>query len=324
MKRREFCVAATLSLACARTGHAADAADGYPNRPIRLVVGFPPGGGVDIIGRLIADPMSQQMGQPVVVENRPGANGNVALELTARSPGDGYSILIGGNGVATNSVLYSKAGYDLQRDFVAVAATGYAPLVIVVSGESTAKSLRNIVDMGRKPGTVTYATSGSGSAGHLASEMLKDAAKADFTHVPYKGGAPALVDLVANRVTFMLVDPGQAMPFIRSGKLRVLAIGGPTRSKLFPDVPTIAESGYPDVSAIQWWGVIAPAATPAPIVARLNSEINRALTLPASQARMAELGITAEPQTPQQFDALMKSTYGRAVDLVKRVGIRGE
>ncbi len=304
---------------------AAPSVDNYPSKPIRLVVPFPAGGAVDILARLIGQQLTLQMGQPVIVENRPGANGNVATEAMAKAPADGYNLLIAGNGLATNTALYPDAGYDMMRDLAPVAYVGYAPLIMVVPAESRAHSLQDIIDQARKtPGSVTFASAGNGSAAHLGSELLNFTAKIDMLHVPYKGGAPAIVDLIGNRVSFMLLDPPQSMPQIRSGKLRALVVGSPKRFDLLPDVPTTAEAGYPQLETTVWWGVVAPAGTPAPIVAKLNAEIDKALKLPAVDGRLADLGVTPQPESVTQFDGYLRSEIAKWQAVVKRAGIRGD
>ncbi len=332
MKRRSFAPTllgpALLALVAGIAGMpvlAAGPVDGFPDKPIHLVVPFPAGGAVDILARLIGQQVSEQVGQPVIVDNRPGANGNLATEAMAKAPGDGYNLLIGGNGLATNTALYPKAGYDMLRDLTPVAYIGYAPLIMVVPAESKAKSLQDIVAQARTaPGSVSYASAGNGSAAHLGSELLKDTAKVDMLHVPYKGGAPAIVDLIGNRVSFMLLDPPQSMPHIRSGKLRAVVVGSPQRFDLLPDVPTTAEAGYPKLETTVWWGIVAPAKTPAPIVARLNAEINKALMVPAVKSRLAELGVTPQPEPVAQFDQYMRTEITKWVALVKRTGIQGD
>jgi tripartite-type tricarboxylate transporter receptor subunit TctC len=329
MNRRPFLMSmAVLAAAGGLMGVApspAMAAEAFPSRPIHLVVPFPAGGAVDILARLIGQQMSEHLGQPVVVDNRPGANGNLATQALAKTTGDGYTILIGGNGLATNTALYPRAGYDMLRDLTPVAYVGYAPLVMVVPADSPAKSLGDIVARAKaSPDAITYASAGNGSAAHLGSELLKYTAKVDMLHVPYKGGAPAIVDVISNRVSFMLLDPPQSMPHIRSGKLRAIVVGSRSRFALLPDVPTTAEAGYPDLEATVWWGIVAPSSTPAAIVARLNSAINAALEVPSVKERLAELGVTAQPQSPAQFDKYLRGEITRWVAVVKRGGIQGD
>lgn len=318
-----FALTAGLAVTSA-SALAADAAEAYPSKPIRLVVPFPPGGAVDILARLIGQHLSQQIGQPVVVDNRPGANGNVATAALAKSPADGYNLLIGGNGLASNTAVYPNAGYDMQRDLTPVAYVGYAPLIMVVPAESKLKSLQDVMAQAKaKPGSITYASAGNGSSAHLGAELLKDTAKIDLLHVPYKGGAPAIVDLIGNRVSLMLLDPPQALPHLRSGKLRALVVGSAKRLDLLPEVPTLMESGY-NVEATVWWGIVAPAGTPKPIVSKLNAEINKALTLPDVKKNLAELGVTPQPESVADFDKYLRSESAKWVTLAKRAHLRAD
>ncbi|MGA0570022.1 tripartite tricarboxylate transporter substrate binding protein [Variovorax sp. VNK109] len=297
----------------------------YPNKPIRLVVPFPPGGGVDILARLISPRLQEQLGQAIVVENRPGANGNLATEAVAKTgTPDGYTLLIGGNGLATNPALYPAAGYDFMRDLTPVAFYGSAPLIMVVPSASPARGVRDIISQAKaSPGSVSYASAGNGSAAHLSSELLKQTAGVDILHVPYKGGPPALTDLIGNRVSLMLLDPGQAMPHIKSGRLRGIAVSSAKRSPVLPDAPAIAEA-LPGYEATVWWGIVAPAKTPPAIVARLNTEINKALADPAVQARLAEIGVVTEATTPAEFGTFLGKEIDKWTRLVKSGGIKGD
>ncbi len=330
MKRRTFPLTFIAGVAACAAGMATPAfaagpVEDYPDKPIRLVVPFPAGGAVDILARLIGQQVSEQMGQPVVVDNRPGANGNLATEAMAKSPGDGYNLLIAGNGLATNTALYPKASYDMVHDLAPVAYIGYAPLIMVVPADSKARSLQDVIAQAKKaPDSVTFASAGNGSAAHLGSELLKYTAKVDMLHVPYRGGAPAIVDLIGNRVSFMLLDPPQSMPHIRSGKLRAVVVGSPKRFDLLPDVLTTAEAGYPKLETTVWWGIVAPSKTPAPIVARLNAEINKALMVPAVRSRLADLGVTPQPESVRQFDGYLRGEIAKWITVVKGAGIQGD
>jgi tripartite-type tricarboxylate transporter receptor subunit TctC len=298
----------------------------YPNKPIRLVVPFPPGGGVDILARVIGQRLQEQLGQSIVVENRPGANGNLATEAVARSgSADGYTLLIGGNGLATNPALYPTAGYNMVRDLAPVAFVGYAPLILVVPAASPYKSVKDLLAQARaKPGSVTYASAGSGSAAHLSTELLKQTAQVDILHVPYKGGPPAIIDLIGDRVSMMLLDPGQAMPHVKSQKLRAIGVSSMKRSALLPEVGAISESGLPKFEATVWWGIVTPAKTPPDIVARLNTEINRAIAHPTVQARFAEIGVATDPMSPPAFGSFLRQEIDKWTALVKAGGIKGE
>jgi tripartite-type tricarboxylate transporter receptor subunit TctC len=280
----------------------AEDASAYPARPITFVVPFAAGGALDILARLLAERLTAQTHQSVVVDNKPGANGNLAMDYVAHAQPDGYTIMIGSNGLATNTALYPKLPFSITGDLAPVAYVGYAPLLLLVPAASPFTSVKGVVDAARSaPGTLTFASAGGGSSGHLAAEMLKDVAKVDITHVPYKGGAPALVDLMAGRVTFMLLDTAQAMPHLKAGRLRALAVGGPHRVAALPEVPTLAEAGFGSVDAAVWWGIVVPAKTPAAVIAKLNNEIDTALTTPSVKARLGELGVTSDPGSPEQF-----------------------
>ena len=325
IRRRVILGISALVLACpGAASFAADAGD-FPSRPIHLFVPFPAGGAVDILGRLLGQHLSEQFGQSVIIENRPGANGNVAMEALVKMPGDGYSLVIAGNGLATNGILYPKSKYNMPRDFSPVAYVGYAPLLMVVPAESPYNSLQELLAAAKaKPGVVTYASAGSGSSAHLGAELLKYTAKVDLTHIPYKGGAPAIVDLVGNRVSFMLLDPAQAMPQLQTKRLRAIAVGSTERISLLPEVPTMASAGFPALETTVWWGVVGPANIPAPIVGKLNQAINKALGDPSIQKRLTELGVTAQPETAQQFDAFLRREIAKWTTVIQSAGIVGD
>ncbi len=323
----------TLIRSLARTLYAALAfavgtvgaqAEPYPDKPIRMVIPFPAGGALDILGRLIGERLSVQMKQPVVVENRAGAGGNVGTDLVAHAPADGYTILLGSNGLSTTA-LYSNLNFDVQRDFAPVAYIGYSPLILVVPQDSPAKSLADLVAMAKaQPGLVGFASAGAGSSGHMAAELLKSQAGVDMLHVPYRGGAPALVDLIAGRVQFMLLDPPQSMPHIRSGKLRPIMVGSPQRFALLPQVQTATEAGFPNLEPVVWWGFVAPAKTSREIVQRLNREVQQALADANVRARLAELGVSTEPQTPEQFGAYVQRETRKWNELIKKAGLKAD
>lgn len=297
----------------------------YPSRPIHLLAPFPPGGAVDFLARLIGEQLTMQMGQPVIVENKPGANGNLAGNILAESPGDGYTLMLSGNGLATNTALYPSANYDMLRDLRPVSYIGYAPLILTVPVNSKFKSLQDVIEQARKaPGTITFASAGYGSSSHLGVELLKYMVKIDLLHIPYKGGAPAIVDLIGGRVMLMMQDPPQAMPHIQSGMLKVLAVGGPTRFNALPNVPTMAEAGYPGLKPVVWWGVVAPSSTPTTIVEKLNAEINKALMLPNVRRKLEDLGVTPGTQTVKEFDTYLRSEIARWIIVAKSAGLKGD
>ena len=296
----------------------------YPDKPIRMVIPFPAGGALDILGRLIGERLSVQMKQPVVVENRAGASGNVGTDFVAHAPADGYTLLLGSNGLSTTA-LYPNLNFDVQRDFAPVAYIGYAPLILVVPQDSAAKSMADLVTAAKaEPGRIAFASAGAGSSGHMAAELLKAQAGVDMLHVPYRGGAPALVDLIAGRTQFMLLDPPQSMPHIRSGKLRPILVGSPERFALLPQVQTAVEAGYPNLEPVVWWGLVVPAKTPQDIVLRLNREVQQALGDANVRSRLAELGVSTQAQTPEQFGTYIQRETRKWNELIRKTGLKAD
>jgi tripartite-type tricarboxylate transporter receptor subunit TctC len=298
-------------------------AQAYPDRPIRIVVPYAAGGAVDIVARTVGQPLGEALKQPVIVDNRPGASANIGMEMAAKAKPDGYTLLMASNGIATNMALFPSLAFDGQRDFAPVARIGYAPLVIVVPASSPAKSLKDLIAMAKaEPGKLTYASAGNGSSGHLAGELLKSTAKIDVLHVPYKGGAPAITDLLGERISFMPINPVEVLPHIRAGRLRALAVASDKRFPLLPEVPTASEAGLPGYEATVWWGLVAPATTPQVIVHQLNAETNKALADPSVVGRLNELGVILTPGTPEQFAAFVKSQTELWAGVIKSAGIR--
>ena len=297
----------------------------YPAKPIHLVVPFAPGGAVDVLARAIGDPLAKQVGQAVIVDNKPGANGNIAPEFVAKSPPDGYAVLIAANGLATNTTLFPDLAFNVARDFAPVVYIGYAPLILVAPPSFAAKTLADVIRQAKaQPGKLTYASAGSGTSGHLASEMLKSAAGIDVLHVPYKGGAPAIVDMLGGRIDFMMLDPLQAMPHINGGRLRAIAVGSPRRLPLLPDVPTIAEAGLPGYEAVVWWGFLVPAKTPKDIVTRLNTEFNKAMADPGVHKKLAEMGTVVIGGTPEQFSDFIKAETDKWAAVIRKGNIKSD
>jgi tripartite-type tricarboxylate transporter receptor subunit TctC len=280
----------------------------YPSKAVKFIVPFAAGGAVDTVGRVIGQRVSEQVGQPVIVENKPGANANIGADFVAKAPADGYTALLGANGLATNMTLTKDLPFDTLRDFAPVAFVGYAPLVLVVPAASPAKTLQEFLAAARAaPGTFTYGTAGGGGSGHLASELLKSTAKFDALHVPYKGGAPALTDLMGERITFMLINPIEAAPHVKSGRLRALAVSGDKRLALLPDVPTFKEAGVAEFDASVWWGFVVPAKTPKDVIAKLGAEILKALQDPGVREKLQALGAVVDPAGPDAFGKFLKS-----------------
>jgi tripartite-type tricarboxylate transporter receptor subunit TctC len=298
-------------------------AQSYPDRPIKIIVPYAAGGAVDIVARTVGEPLSEALKQPVIVDNRPGASANIGMELAAKAAPDGYTLLMASNGIATNMALFPNLAFDGRRDFVAVARIGYAPLVIVVPASSQAKTFKDLLAMAKaEPGKLTYASAGNGSSGHLAGELLKAKAGIDVLHVPYKGGAPAITDLLGERISFMPINPVEVMAHIRGGKLRALAVASEKRFALLPDVPTVAESGLPGYEASVWWGVVAPAKTPAGVVRQLNAETNKVLANPEIANKLGELGVVITAGTPDEFGAFIKSQTELWSGVIKSSGIK--
>ena len=259
----------------------------------------------------------------MIVDNRPGASANIGMEIAAKAAPDGYTLLMASNGIATNMALFPNLTFDGRRDFAPIAKIGYAPLVIVVPASSPAKSLKDLITMAKaEPGKLTYASAGNGSSGHLAGELLKSTAKVDILHVPYKGGAPAITDLLGERITFMPINPVEVIAHIRAGKLRALAVASGKRVPLLPGVPTVAEAGLPGYEASVWWGLVAPMKTPPDIVRQLNAETDKALANPAIANKLAELGVVVTPGAPDEFGAFITSQTGLWSGVIKSGGIK--
>jgi len=278
----------------------AGAADTYPTRPIRLIVGYAPGGTSDTLARLVAEQLSLRLGQPVVVENRPGAGGMLGTDMVAKSAPDGYTLALGSVGIALYPYIYAKVPYDLDRDLVAVAQLVSAPNFMAVSAESPIRSVKAFIEAAKaKPGSFTFGSPGAGSTPFLSGEVFKQMAGVNMVHVPYKGSAPAVMDLIAGTITVMFDNA--TLPMIRSGKLRGLAVTTAKRSAAAPDLPTLAESGLPGYDVTSWYGILAPAGTPAAIVQRLNTEVNAILGTPEMRKRLADMGVDVVTGTPKQF-----------------------
>ena len=294
----------------------------YPSRPIRLIVTVPPGGAADFIARLIGGKVSEALGQPVLVENRGGAGGTIAADAVAKASPDGYTLLQ--NSITTHGVgphLYSKLPYDPVKDFTAVSGLALLPLVMAVNAELPFKSVDDVVSSSRK-NSLNFASSGNGGAPHMAAELFKSVTGASLTHVPYKGSGPAVADLVGGRVQIMFDAPPSLIAHIRSGKLRVLAAASAQRNRLLPDVPTFAELGHPKVAVSLWYGLLAPAGTPTPVIQRLNREVSRALDAPDVRERLEAQGAEPMPGTPEAFAAFMRDEMAKWAPVVKQAGVK--
>ena len=307
------------SLLCAQ----AALAQSWPAKPLHLVVPYAAGGAVDTIGRLTGQRLAERLGQPVIVDNKPGASANIGMDAVAKAAPDGYTLLMAANALATNASLFPALPFNPQRDLVPVGQIGQAPLVVVVPAASGPASFKALVAQAQAaPGKLTYASAGNGSSGHLAGEALKQAARIDVLHVPYKGGTPALTNLLGERISFMPINPVEVIAHIRSQKLRALAVASPRRLALLPDVPTVAESGLAGFDVSVWWGLTAPAGTPPAVVGRLNAELQKVLAEPAFQARLAELGAVASPGTAAQFGDFLQAETARWGQVVQAAHIK--
>jgi tripartite-type tricarboxylate transporter receptor subunit TctC len=310
------CVALVLALP-------ATAADPYPSKPIRMLVGFPPGGAVDVIARTIGQQLSTDLKQAVVVENKPGAGTNIAVRALIDSPPDGYTLMLTANSLAANMALYKPQPFDAERDVVPVALVGRVPVVIAANASSPFTTLASLVQAAKaRPGTINYASPGNGSTPHLAMELFARAAGIQLTHVPYKGGAPAITDVLGGQLPLVAVNALEVVPHVKAGKLRVLASMSATRPSFLPDTPTIAESGYPGFEASVWYGVIAPKGTPADVVAKLTAAVQKALASSEVQGRLSAVGGEVTYGNPQQFGALIQAERARYDKLIREANIR--
>ena len=297
----------------------------WPSKPLRLVVGFAPGGNVDITARTLAPALSEALGQPVLVENRAGAGGNVGAEVVARSVPDGYTLLLGASSLAVNVSLYSNLSFDALKDLVAVAPVSNVPLVLTVNPSVPAKDVRTYVALAKqRKGRITYASAGTGTSNHLTGELFRSAAGIDIIHVPYKGSGTALGDLVGGQVDSMFDQLSSSLPFIRAGKIRILGVTSAKRSSILPEVPTIAEQGFPGVDASTWVGVFAQSATPRDLVARLNGAIQKISRSAPFRERLASLGADALEGSPEQFAQFFREEVAKWGAIVKASGAKAE
>jgi len=300
------------------------AAQTYPTKPIRLVVPFPPGGATDILARDVAQKLTEAWGQSVIVDNRPGAGGNIGSELVAKSAPDGYTLEMGTVGThAINASLYAKMPYDHVKDFTPVILVAGVPNVLVVNPSLPANSVAELIAYAKaNPGKLNFASSGNGTSIHLSGELFKVMAGVQITHIPYKGSAPALQDLVGGQVQMMFDNLPPSLPQIKAGKLRALAVTSAARASALPDVPTLAESGLPGFEASSWFGILAPAGTPAPIVAKLNAEIARYLATPEAKEKLAKQGANAAGGTPDDFAKHIAAETAKWAKVVKDSGAK--
>ncbi len=313
-----------LAIACALFGlaGAAPAQTAYPDKPIKLVLAFPPGGPTDLVARVLAQKLGEQMGQTVIVENKPGANGNIAAELVAKSLPDGYTVFYNTSAVALSPALYKKLGYDVLSDFLPVALTAVIPLVLAVHPSLPVTTIQEFIDYLKvNPGKFSYGSAGNGNITHLGAFLMLQAKGLSAAHIPYKGSAPALMDLVGGQTQFTTDTVNSALPFIKEKRLRALAVTSLTRTSVLPDVPTLNETVMPGFEVGAWQGLLVPAKTSPEIVKRLNAEILKALASSDVRAKLALQGAEPLGSTPIEYGAYIKSEVDRWIKVVKQSGV---
>jgi tripartite-type tricarboxylate transporter receptor subunit TctC len=299
-------------------------AQDYPNKPIRMIVPYPPGGGTDVVARIVNEKLSQELGQPIVIDNRGGAGGSVGTEIASKAAPDGYTILLTLSSHTINPKLFPKLGYDVERDFIPISLAASIPQIIVAHPSVPAGNMQELLAwMKANPGKVNYASVGVGSPAHIAGELLKLKSGVQMTHVPYKGGGPAMTDVIAGQVQLAIVSMPAALQFVKAGRVKALAVASAKRSASAPDVPTIAEGGL-DVVVESWYGVLVPAKTPAPIVARLNAAMVRVLAMPDVKEKLFAQGAEAVSNTPAEFEAIIKDEIAKWEYVIREAKITPE
>ncbi len=322
MNRRTVLSSAAAGLLLASTVAGAQAS--YPVKPVKIVVAFAPGGGSDFIARLLAVKLGEKLGQPVIVENRPGAGGNLGAELALKAPPDGYTLFLAAASYTVNPNIY-KLSFDSVRDMTPIAQLARGPFIVAVNPKLPVNSLKELVDMARKqPGKLTYGSAGNGSIVHMVTEYFLDTTGIDVVHAAYKGTSPALTDTIAGHVQLVFGTVASTLPFIKSGQLKALAVTTPRRLAALPDVPTVMEAGYPSYQVTNWHGLIAPKGLPRDIQLKLNKAVNDALKASGMEAGMAQDGLTAAGGMPEEFGALLGSEVARWGALAKKRNIRAD
>ncbi len=314
---------ALLAAACTAFAAPAALAQKFPDKPIRFIVPFPPGGGNDILARAIAPKMGEFLGQPVVIDNRAGAGGNIGTDLAAKSPPDGYTIVIASNQVTINPWLYAKLPFDIEKDFAAVAQAASVPMVLAVHPSVPANTLKEFIALAKaSPGKFNHGTPGNGTPQHIAFEVFNHAASVQVTHIAYKGTGPAIADLIGGQVQSAIGTMASLEQHVKAGKLRALGVTTPKRSPAMPNVPTIAEAGLPGFEVPLWYSILAPAGTPKEIVARLSSEVARALAVPETRERLTAQGFDVNYLNPEQMSDLIRHDIARWQKSIKDIGLK--
>jgi tripartite-type tricarboxylate transporter receptor subunit TctC len=321
-KYRLCLLIATLPFAA----HLAHAVDAYPGKPIRIIVPMAAGASTDLLTRAVARVYTEAFQQQVVVDNRAGAGGIIGSEMAAKAPNDGYTLMMAASGTLTiNPSIYRKLPYDPVRDFVPISLTSYAPLVIAVNASSPAHAVGDLIAMAKaRPAQLTFGTAGTGTMQHLAGELFKFLAKVDMVHVPYKGGAPAMISLLSGEVSLMFVQVASAAPHVKTGKLRALATGSPRRVSVFPELPTAAEAGVPGYDSDGWYGLVAPAGVSGDLVQKLNTAITKGLQVRETQEQLSGAGFVLAGSTPGEFTKIIKEDITKWARVLKAAGIRAE
>ena len=295
----------------------------FPAKPVKIVVGYAAGGAVDIVARTVGQSLAGAMGQSFIIDNKPGAGTNIAVKYVIDAPADGYTLLMAANALAANMALYQPAPFDAEKDLVPIALIGRVPVVIAANANVPYSSIAKLLEAAKgKPGTIAFATPGNGSTPHMAVELFARAAGISLMHVPYRGGAQAITDTIGGQLPLVAVNALEVLPHVKSGKLKVLAVLSATRSPIFPEVPTIAESGFAGFEASVWYGLLAPAATPKPIIAKLHAEVEKGLQTPEVRARMTGVGGEVISGTAEQFGALVHSERVRYEKLIREANIK--
>jgi tripartite-type tricarboxylate transporter receptor subunit TctC len=322
---RGFLRAIAIFIALLMSSAAATAEDTYPSRPVHILVPYPAGGGVDIVARSLGDELSKHWDQPVVIENRPGAGGVIASQAVATSPKDGYMLIVVASGHATNPFLYAHLPYDTFKDFTPISLLGSSPNILLVRADSPFKTLADLLAEARKkPGSLSYGHAGNGTSTYLAGELLKSLAKVDLTGIPYKGGAPAINDLLGGHLPISFNNAPESLGQITSGTLRALAVTTATRAPFLPNVPTMAEAGVPGYDTAVWWGLLGPSNMPANVTGKIAKDTAEAMKSPVIKDRLIKLGATSIGSSPQEFGRLIKSDYDKWGPIIKAAGIKAE
>lgn len=325
MHRRDFLSAASTVAALSALPASQTFAQSYPNKPIKFVVGFAPGGATDVVGRLMAKKIGDALGQPIIIENKAGASSNIGAEAVVRAAPDGYTFYVCAITSAINVSLFPKLAFDFAKDFEPVALFANVPNILVVHPSVAAKTVQELIDLARaQPGKLSYASSGAGTSIHLSGELFKMLAKVDLLHIPYKGSAPAMIDMVGGQVQVMFDNMPSALPHVKAGKLRALAVTSAQRSLSAPDVPTMVEAGVAGFDVQSWFGLVAPKGTPKDIIARVNAEAVKALATSEIKERFLDLGAVPGPMSPEAFGDYIRAEIARWAEVVKTSGAKVE